>query len=642
MVMSSRSRVLGWILSLMMIGSAVMVMPAGAYADDAPAKQPGQTFRFSGRYADLEPVQQHLLDDWLERFTRLTGKALPPPEQIYERVSISNRATFEAITHALINTPMSDESGTPLGNALELVLHMETVRGQMPGAGGDLQFRMYAQLRPDALDLLYRSREFKRGPDNVTFHKGYPQNFRQRGGVPSIQISVSSDGNRADIDVDYRSSKFPTALFNGHLSAANSDVRAGDNSTRHNERWSGLTDWWRNIFGLPVLEEPKEDTGETIIPKEPRAGREKIRVAVKDFLSAWLVEQRPELSVAYYSNSAFACYPADEPGQPVDFGMVPFRILKAMAEAVRVIGKTPSLSGVVHAIQLDNPRLQLVKHDDQALFSLYRVPNALGDAIRCEDGLRKPSDRAIPKSTERYGRFYASAFYLSTPTRQGAALYMLWEKEDKNWKIVAFKTEPDEAPSMEVPDLRPAAAPAAAPAPVAGDPEMIAAATDFFAAWFMDRDFDRGLSHIAPRTFPCLNYFLPADTPTMDSPEAFAAFIRASMARVSETMGPVTRLEDALQAAPLTNPAARLVRHDHMKAFTVFFVPDHYGDAFDCSQPIERGLRLEPPPGGPTYGNYFGTAFSMKVAGAQPAVTYLVWRREAGAWKIVWYYLELP
>ncbi len=635
--MVSRSRMVGWIFSLVLIGTAATAIPS-----DAPAGQSGPTFQFSGRYADLAPAQQRLLNDWLERFIQLTGKTLPPTEEIYERVSISNRATFEAITHALLNTSLSDESGAPMGNALELVLHMETVRGQMPGVGGDLQFRMYARLRPDALDVLHRCQEFKRGPDNVTFHKGYPQSFRQQGGVPSIQISVSADGHRADIDVDYRSSKFPTALLNGHLSAANSDVRAGDNSNRHNERWSGLTDWWRNIFGLPFLGAAGEDTGDTIIPKVPRAGREKIRVAVKDFLSAWLVEQRPELSMAYFSNSAYACYPPDEPGQPVDRGMVPFRLLKSMAEATRVIGKITSLEGVVKAVPLNNPRLQLVKNEDQHEFSLYRVPTALGSAIRCEDGLRLPPNRATPQADEQYGRFYASAFYVSTPSRRGATIYLLWAKEKKYWQIVAFNTEPDDAPQPEVPDLRPDEAPVATPAPVAGDPGMVAAATDFFTAWFVDRDFDRSLGHIAPRTFPCLNYFLPEGTPPMDSPEAFAAFIRASMARVSETTGAVARLEDALRASTPANRAVQLVRHDHMKAFTILCIPDHYGDAFDCSQPIEQGLHREPPPGGLAYGNYFGTSFSLKVAGDQPAVTYLVWRREGGAWKIIWYYLELP
>ena len=102
----------------------------------------------------------------------------------------------------------------------------------------------------DALATLERSREFKRGADNTVYHKGYPINYRAQGGTPSIQISVALDGRRADIDVDYRASSFPVGLFNGHLTASNSDVRAGDNFDRHVNRWSGLQNWWRGFFGV--------------------------------------------------------------------------------------------------------------------------------------------------------------------------------------------------------------------------------------------------------------------------------------------------------------------------------------------------------------------------------------------------------
>ena len=67
--------------------------------------------------------------------------------------------------------------------------------------------------------------------------KGYPLNYREQSGAPSIQVSIALDGRQADIDVDYRSSTFPVMLFNGHLSASNSDVRAGDNAERHAAQW---------------------------------------------------------------------------------------------------------------------------------------------------------------------------------------------------------------------------------------------------------------------------------------------------------------------------------------------------------------------------------------------------------------------
>ena len=42
----------------------------------------------------------------------------------------------------------------------------------------------------------------------------------------------------------------PQAMFNGHLTSANSDVRAGDNHDKHVGRWGGFVAWWRTTaFG---------------------------------------------------------------------------------------------------------------------------------------------------------------------------------------------------------------------------------------------------------------------------------------------------------------------------------------------------------------------------------------------------------
>ena len=42
--------------------------------------------------------------------------------------------------------------------------------------------------------------------ENTVYHVGYPESFRQIGTVPNMQFSLSEDGTKADIDVDYRSS----------------------------------------------------------------------------------------------------------------------------------------------------------------------------------------------------------------------------------------------------------------------------------------------------------------------------------------------------------------------------------------------------------------------------------------------------
>lgn len=182
----------------------------------------------SGGFSALAPQQREMVLEWHAEYEKITGNHVDPATS-YDTLNPSVRTTFEAVTNALLKTTLTDDKGEPLGNALSLIKLIESVHGKIPDTRGDQQFRIYVLLADDALDKLYKCREFKRIGDNSVYHIGYPINFRQQGGTPSIQISITRTGLRADIDVDYRSSSGPMALVNGHLTSANSDVRAGSN-----------------------------------------------------------------------------------------------------------------------------------------------------------------------------------------------------------------------------------------------------------------------------------------------------------------------------------------------------------------------------------------------------------------------------
>ena len=211
------------------------------------AAQDGSVESFGGGYSSLRPEQKRLVDDWFRR-SAVVKKPVDPAAG-YDQLPLSMRTTFNAVTHALTKTKLTGRAGNSLaGSAIELVDKIDSVAGQVLGAGGDEQFRIYVRMKSGVMDILRQSKEFQHKGKNSIYHKGYPTCFRTRG-VPSIQISLSRDASRADIDVDYRSSKFPWALVNGHLSASNSDVRVGDNEARHNSQWTGLQNWWRNLSG---------------------------------------------------------------------------------------------------------------------------------------------------------------------------------------------------------------------------------------------------------------------------------------------------------------------------------------------------------------------------------------------------------
>ena len=134
-----------------------------------------------------------------------------------------------------------------------------------------------------------------------------------------MQFSMSEDGLRADIDVDYRSSRSPQALFNGHLTASNSDVRAGDNPTLHNGRWQGLVLWWQDVFGK--LKDVDCRRRPTSGPRSARRRRRRhcrpiarsmphpiaIEDAAQEFLTDWLVRRQYDQALAMLSSRSYAC-----------------------------------------------------------------------------------------------------------------------------------------------------------------------------------------------------------------------------------------------------------------------------------------------------------------------------------------------
>ena len=135
-------------------------------------------------------------------------------------------------------------------------------------------------------------------------------------------------------------------------------MRAGNNDQRHNSRWEGLQNWWRTLLGLPYLEEPAAGSESEEIPLkiERTKPNAKPSQAVHDFLTLWLVDQRPDEAVAYFSESAYVCMELEQ-GRPIDRGMAPFVMLKGLQEINQRIGKTASLSEASVGVRLVGPRI---------------------------------------------------------------------------------------------------------------------------------------------------------------------------------------------------------------------------------------------------------------------------------------------
>ena len=218
--------------------------------------------------------------------------------------------------------------------------------------------------------------------------------------------------------MDYRSSKFPVALFNGHLTASNSDIRAGGNDAKHNQQWSGMQNWWRNLLGLPWAETIRLGTGsERVIPAEPRRKGGKPADAVYDFLSGWLVEQKPEEAIAYFAEQSYACVDVQDKAT-TDRGVVGFLLLRRMIAANAEIGKLSSLSDAIVGVAVSSERLKVIQQPHHATFVLYDVREDLAEEFKCVN--RLDSSQASPKAlkSRSFGKYVGAMFTVKLISRR--------------------------------------------------------------------------------------------------------------------------------------------------------------------------------------------------------------------------------
>ncbi len=600
----------------------------------AHARQQQTPPRFGGAYAGLGERRQHLVNDWVSRFVKTTGQTIEPGPFYDDIIHLSTKTTFEAVTHALMTTAMTDSSGASLGDGLTVIQRLDAVRGEIAGSRGDSQFRIYARLVPGAVDTLSHSQEFKREADNSVFHKGYPINFRARGGTPSIQISIAVDRQRADIDVDYRSSAFPVALFNGHLSSSNSDVRAGNNYDKHLNRWTGFQNWWRGFFGVRQDEVPESlDASKSArLPKTPRVGAKDIDVMVNDFLTAWLVEGNVIAAMGYVSDRSWACL-AQDGDNPAEFdrGMAPFELMANLKAAHDSLGPQTTLKGLVVGTRLSRPGLRVVQQPHHAQFVVYEVPDDIAAAFDCESRLTPGDAKTIKRS---YGNYFGSTFFVAG--RRDVPVALLWGKQDGYWKIVSWQTGAEEDSSA--PALDPVAAPNIMRIPA--EASLVQAAHDFFESWLIRKNYDAAFAYLSPSSYGCYAVEHRDAPGAITNPDLAGRSLRAALAAFGDGIPAARTLDGLIEAAEPVHPAIRVMNHAYSRLFSLSSLPDALADATECAarangNPIPDPLPLE-------YGNGFGTTIRFKTRSGDPPVLRLLWRKEAGAWRIASYAVELP
>jgi hypothetical protein len=400
------------------------------------------------RYAELEPERQKLFATYAQALNARTGEHLSTEER-FRALTSSEQTTFDGITHALMHTQLTDENGQPLATALDLLTGLERIAGQQTGRGGDQQFRLYVTLRPDAREVLERSREFVRGHENTVYHAGYPHSYRMGDSVPGAQFSLAEDGLSADIDVDYRASKTPQALFNGHLTSSNSDVRAGDNADRHGRKWNGFVDWWSGLFGpVGFAEKPKDTAGPfgtvpasrppvALPPNRSDASIPELADAVQEFLTDWVVRRNFREAQAFLAPDVLKCVAdsadMDPKTSPERLRQVSLQLLEKSANSW---GRPRNLTEAMNPVLPWSSSVKVVAHAFDKDFTIVEAPTELGALYECG---ATPPKRFAPSNTPQYGTYYGVLFEVLHEGQPGGAMVFVWRRVSGEWRLVAYR-----------------------------------------------------------------------------------------------------------------------------------------------------------------------------------------------------------
>ena len=174
----------------------------------------------------------------------------------YDRMSATQRSTFEAIVHALESEQID-----------ELIVRVFRVWGVAPPnqngtpADGRLQFRMSVSFVPDIVRRLEQRGYHMSRRGHVLLASGTlmrsdldVDSARQPGRRPTLQISWLEDNHQlGEVEIDYRAFGFAdfAGIPGGHLDPDNSNVMASLNGIAHHQlhndryrRGRRLVRWW--------------------------------------------------------------------------------------------------------------------------------------------------------------------------------------------------------------------------------------------------------------------------------------------------------------------------------------------------------------------------------------------------------------
>ncbi len=160
-------------------------------------------------------------------------------------------------------------------------------------------------------------------------------------------------------------------------------------------------------------------------------------------------------------------------------------------------------------------------------------------------------------------------------------------------------------------------------------------------SWLVSDNFSAASQYFSPDSNECANAFLLPGEQEPQTPQQYAAALRAALTTVGKDVGKIQHLRDAIEPVDPEHDDLKVVTHPESDAYALASVPDYLASSFTC-----RKKTTPPEPEANTssknYGKFYALLFALRTPGDNPASLAFLWSKEAGQWKIVSYTLMAP
>jgi hypothetical protein len=134
--------------------------------------------------------------------------------------------------------------------------------------------------------------------------------------------------------------------------------------------------------------------------------------------------------MGYFSRRAFSCVEVER-GMSLDPGMAKIKLLMALHDINRRVGKITDLSQATVGVQLHGPRGKVIKQPHQAQFVLYDVREDLAEEFKCENKLNPENVSAKASRSQNFGKYVGAVFRLKAGDQLGETVATLWGEREQ-------------------------------------------------------------------------------------------------------------------------------------------------------------------------------------------------------------------